>query len=451
MSRIIESEVKNDPNSDWRIMNYEEARVYLDEISKCGSVFGLETMRELLRRLDNPQNDLKFIHISGTNGKGSTLAFLSTILSGAGYRTGRYVSPTLFAYRERIQVDGEMIDKESLAIFATAVAKAAKEMEEEGRGMPTAFEQETALSFLYFKKMACDIIVLETGLGGLMDATNVVETTVMEVIASISIDHIGVLGSTLTEIAQNKAGIIKPDTLVVSAKQEPEAEEVIKAVSKEKNAKLFTVDADAVSDVQYGYDVQKFTYKGWKDVEISLAGSYQIANAALALEAVDALRSLGYQLSDEKVYEGMKRAVWRGRFTPIHKDPVVIIDGAHNPAAAKVLRESLELYFKGKKLHYIFGVFSDKEYEQVIQITAPLAADIITVQTPGNPRALPAEELKAAVEKVNSHVKAAGSVEEAVKESLMAADAEDIIVAFGSLSFLGEVDRVIRNTEEKNG
>lgn len=433
--------------SDRRNMNYEEARVYLDEVSKYGSVLGLDNMRELLARLGNPQDDLKFIHISGTNGKGSALSYMSTILSGAGFRTGRYISPTLYAYRERIQVDGVMIDRESLAALVTVVKEAVDAMEAENKGNPTVFEVETALSFLYFKEQKCDIVVLETGLGGTLDATNVVKTTVMEMISSIGMDHMEFLGGTLQEIAENKAGIIKPHTWVVSAEQDPKAAEVIKRVCREKDCKLSVVDPYAFQDVHYGYEKQTFTYKNWKDVEITLAGTYQVTNAALALEAVEALRKLGYSLTEEQVRKGMKAAFWRGRFSVIHKNPVVVIDGAHNPAAAKVLKDSLETYFQGKNLHFIMGVFADKDYQSVIEMTAPLAKHIITIETPGNPRALSAVKLKEAVEKVNPSVEAAGSIREAVEKSMKNTQKDDVIAAFGSLSFLGELDREVQSME----
>ena len=428
-------------------MNYKEARVYLDEVSKYGSVLGLDNMRELLMRLGNPQDDLKFIHISGTNGKGSALSYMSTILSGACLRTGRYISPTLYAYLERIQVDGEMIDRESLAALVTIVKEAVDAMEAENKGNPTVFEVETALSFLYFKEKKCDIVVLETGLGGTLDATNVVNTTVIEMISSIGMDHMEFLGGTLQEIAENKAGIIKPHTWVVSAEQDPKAAAVIQRVCREKDCRLAVVDPAAFRDVQYGYERQTFTYKNWENVEITLAGTYQVTNAALALEAVEALRKLGYDLSEEQVRKGMKEAFWRGRFSVIHKNPVVVIDGAHNPAAAKVLKDSLETYFKGRDLHFIFGVFADKDYESVIRMTAPLAKHIITIQTPGNPRALPAEKLRDAVRSVNPSVDAAGSIREAVEKSMENIQKDDVIVAFGSLSFLGELDREVQAME----
>lgn len=419
-------------------MNYKEARVYLDEVSKYGSVLGLESMRELLRRLGDPQNELKFIHISGTNGKGSVLAYLSTILSGAGYRTGRYISPTLFSYRERIQVDGEYIEKESLACHVTAIAAAAEDMQKAGLPSPTVFEIETALAFLYFKEKRCDIVTLEVGCGGLLDATNVITTTLMEVIASISMDHTDLLGDTLAKIAAQKAGIIKPDTMVVSAQQKSEAAQVIEDTCKEQHCTLQMVDESKISNVHYGAEGQTFSYKTWENVAISLAGSYQIKNAALALEGVEALRKLGYALSDQQVREGLLHTAWRGRFTTLRRDPTVIIDGAHNPAAALELKESLERYFPGKTLYFVMGMFKDKDYAQVIDLTAPLARHIITVETPGNPRAMPARELAEAVGKVNPSVEWADSVAHGVEKALAMAGKEDAVIIFGSLSFLGE-------------
>ncbi len=419
-------------------MNYKEARVYLDEVSKYGSVLGLESIRELLRRLGDPQNELKFIHISGTNGKGSVLAYLSTILSGAGYRTGRYISPTLFSYRERIQVDGEYIEKESLACHVTAIAAAAEDMQKAGLPSPTVFEIETALAFLYFKEKRCDIVTLEVGCGGLLDATNVITTTLMEVIASISMDHTDLLGDTLAKIAAQKAGIIKPDTMVVSAQQKSEAAQVIEDTCKEQHCTLQMVDESKISNVHYGAEGQTFSYKTWENVAISLAGSYQIKNAALALEGVAALRKLGYALSDQQVREGLLHTAWRGRFTTLRRDPTVIIDGAHNPAAALELKESLERYFPGKTLYFVMGMFKDKDCAQVIDLTAPLARHIITVETPGNPRAMPARELAEAVGKVNPSVEWADSVAHGVEKALAMAGKEDAVIVFGSLSFLGE-------------
>ena len=424
-------------------MNYEEAREYLDQVSKGGSILGLDNMRELLKRLENPQDSLKFVHISGTNGKGSVLAYVSTVFKEAGYRTGRYISPTLFSYREKIQVNESFIGREDLARLTEEVKKAAEEMQNSGKGFPTIFEIETALAFLYFAEQKCDIVILETGLGGALDATNVITTSVMEVITSISMDHMEFLGDTLGKIALQKAGIIKPHTSVVSAVQDMEAMEVIRDVCRKKECVFDTVDQEQIKDISYGYEGQSFSYKDWKNIKISLMGSYQIKNAALALEAIEALRKLGYELNDKAVYQGMKTAVWKGRFTVISKEPFIIMDGAHNQAAAEELVRSLKLYYPGKKFYYIFGMFRDKDYHQVIRLTAPLAEHIVTVETPENPRALPAEELKKAVAEVNPSVEAAGSLRMAVNQVMQQIDKDAVIVIFGSLSFLGEAEMAV--------
>lgn len=424
-------------------MNYEEAREYLDQVSKGGSVLGLDNMRELLKRLGNPQDSLKFVHISGTNGKGSVLAYLSTVFKEAGYRTGRYISPTLFSYREKIQVNEKFIGREDLSRLTEKVKAAAEEMQNCAAGDPTIFEIETALAFLYFVEQKCDIVILETGLGGALDATNVITTPVMEVIASISMDHMEFLGDTLGKIAYQKAGIIKPDTSVVSAMQQPEAMEVICNVCRERDCTFQAVDPEQIKDISYGYEGQSFSYKNWENIKISLMGSYQIKNAVLALEAINALRKLGYDLKDRAVYQGMKKAIWKGRFTLISKDPVILMDGAHNPAAAEELVRSLKLYYAGKKFYYVFGMFRDKDYAQVIRLTAPMAEHIITVQTPGNPRALPAAELKEAVAEVNPSVEAAESLHMAVNQVMERIDSDSVVVIFGSLSFLGEAEMAV--------
>lgn len=425
-------------------MNYEEARVYLDNVAKYGSVLGLDAMRELLRRLGNPEKGRKIVHIAGTNGKGSVLAFLSTVLTESGYRVGRYISPTLFSYRERIQVDGEYIEKEPLARLVTRIREASEAMDRDGFRAPTAFEIETALGLLYFAEKKCDIVVLETGMGGRDDATNAIAEVMMEIFASISLDHLGVLGNDLTEIAECKADIIRKNSLVISAFQKEEAAEVLKRTAAERNAKLITVDPGQISDVKYGYEEQSFSYGAEKNIRIHLAGAYQIENAALAWEAVQGLRSLGFRISDEAFRRGMEKTVWRGRFTCIHREPLVIMDGAHNEDAAKKLAASIETYFPGRKISYIMGVFKDKEYEKVIRITAPYAAKVTAVETPGNPRALPKEELKKVWETFGVPVTTADTIAEAVKENITSAEKEEIILVFGSLSFLGEAEKAVK-------
>lgn len=429
-------------------MDYTEARVYLENVTKYGSVLGLENMKELLNRLSNPQDELKFIHIAGTNGKGSVLAYVSTVLTEAGYCVGRYISPTLFSYRERIQVNGEYIEKDSLARWMSKIRDAIETMVQEGKTHPTVFEIETALSFLYFKEKKCDFVVLETGMGGLLDATNVVKTTVAEIMVSISLDHLGVLGNNLREIAQNKAGIIKPETVVITAEQEKEAMEVLASVCQEKKCNLYIAEKKDIRNIHYGYDGQTFDYKQYQKLEISLAGSYQILNAALAVEALERIKMLGYKISEEQLRRGLKKATWKGRFTILQKNPVFVIDGAHNRDAAKVLRQSIDLYFADKKIFYIMGMFKDKEYEEVLRQTADRAEYIFTIETPNNVRALPAEELAQAAKKYNSNVEAADTIEEAVEKALAIADKEDVIIAFGSLSFLGQLTKTVEGGKE---
>ncbi len=432
-------------------MDYREARVYLENVTKYGSVLGLENMKELLKRLSNPQDELKFIHIAGTNGKGSVLAYVSTVLTEAGYCVGRYISPTLFSYRERIQVNGVCIEKKSLARWVTQIRDAVEQMTKEGKAHPTVFEIETALSFLYFKEKKCDIVVLETGMGGLLDATNVVKTTVAEIITSISLDHLGILGSNLKEIAQNKAGIIKPETAVITTRQEKEAMEVIESACRERRCSLYVTDLETVGEIHYGYDRQTFDYKQYRQLEISLGGSYQVLNAVLAVEALEQLRHLGYPVTEEQLRAGMRKTQWRGRFTVLRKNPVFVIDGAHNRDAARVLRQSIDLYFPDKKVFYIMGMFRDKEYEEVLRQTADRAEHIFTIETPDNARALPASELARAAKKYNTNVEAADTIEDAVEETMHMAGKDDVILAFGSLSFLGQVTKTeeAARSEEK--
>lgn len=430
-------------------MNYTEARKFIDEVSTRGSELGLTSITNLLNILGNPQDDLKFIHVGGTNGKGSLLAYLESVLRTAGYQVGRYISPTLFSYRERIQVNGTYISREDFARLLSQVAGAMEQMKALGMGLPTVFEVETAVSFLYFKEANCDLVLLEVGMGGRLDATNLIKTPVLTALVSISMDHMEFLGSTLAEIAWNKAGIFKKGVPAVSIFQKEEAAEVIQKEAAEKNTICTFVDKSLLEDVVYGLEEQHFSYKEFKDMVIHLAGLHQIENAALALECIRSLRESGYPVSDDAVREGLEKTQWKGRFTIIHKEPTVIIDGAHNPDAAERLRQAVETYFPDKKKYYIFGVFSDKEYDKIINSTAPMADHIFAIETPDNPRALPTEKLVEAVKPVNPSVEAAENISDAVKKAFAAANPEDVILIFGSLSFLGEVERTILQLTDK--
>lgn len=425
-------------------MTYEEAKAFLEGCNQYAGEFTLDPLRELLKRLGNPQDRLAFVHIAGTNGKGSTLAYVSTVLKESGYRVGRYISPTIFSYRERIQVNEAYISREDLIRLTERIRETGLQMLKEGLGHPTMFEAETALAFLWFAEQKCDLVTLEVGMGGRMDATNVIRNTVAAVFASISMDHMGFLGNTLGEIAANKAGIIKPGCTVVTVRQEPEAEREVLRRAEECRCPVVTVNPELAVHRRRGLFRQYFDYKSRKDVEISLSGEYQFANASLALEVLEVLRQKGYEIPEEAVRAGLRTTVWNGRFTVVAKEPYFIVDGAHNRDAAEKLKETIEHYLKDRRLIYIMGVLADKEYDIVIQKTVPYAAEIITVMTPDNPRALPAEELKKAVAVCNPHVQAADSLMEAVEKAYELAGKEDVILAFGSLSYLGELIRDVQ-------
>ena len=425
-------------------MTYEEARAFIDDTSKYGYILGLDTVTELLARLGNPQDDLKFVHIAGTNGKGSILAYVSTILKEAGYRVGRYISPTIFEYRERIQVNEVYISEEAVARLAERIYRAGQEMLSEGLAHPTAFEVETAMAFLYFREMNCDLVVLETGMGGLTDATNVVKTTLVAAFASISMDHMGFLGNTLEEIAKIKAGIIKPGIQVVSTVQKPRVRQVLMETCKERQASYREVQKTELLDQKVSLLEQSFTYGRRKKLKPGILGSCQFENAAAAVEVIDALGELGYPVSEEALERGLEQTKWPGRFTVVEKHPLFIVDGAHNRDAADRLLETLNLYVPKKRKIFIIGVLKDKEYDYMMSRLAPEAERIVTVMTPDNARALPAEELKETVRQYHKSVEAAESILDAVERAKSYAGEDGMVLAFGSLSYLGELIRTVQ-------
>ncbi len=430
-------------------MKEREAAEYIERISHLGIVPGLDGIRELCGRLGNPQDDLKFVHIAGTNGKGSVSAYMASVLKCGGYRVGRYISPVLFDYRERIQVNDRMITKEALCRYLEQVKNICDEMAAEGLPHPTPFEVETAVGFLYFREKKCDIVVLETGMGGLLDATNIVKNTCLAVLCSISMDHMKFLGGTLAEIAEHKAGIIKKGCFVATMKQKPEVMEVIVRKAKALGCPLFPADEGEAEHVRYGLEKQQFDYGGFQKLEISLAGQYQIENAALALEALAALGDRGFPVEERKLRKGLLDAKWPGRFTVAGRRPYFIVDGAHNEDAAKRLVQSVKFYFTNRRIIYIMGILRDKDYGKMISLTHSLADQYITVTAPDNPRAMPAYELAQEIALVHPKVTAADSLEEAVEMSYLLADKNDVIIAFGSLSFLGRLMKILeRRTQD---
>ncbi|MCI8466019.1 MAG: bifunctional folylpolyglutamate synthase/dihydrofolate synthase [Lachnospiraceae bacterium] len=433
-------------------MNFTEAKAYIEEITRTKKIsLGLSTMEKLLKRLGNPQEELSFIHIAGTNGKGSTLAFIASVCQAAGYRVGRYHSPSVFSYCEKIQVNGECISEKDAARLIREVRRVSEEMEAEGYPHPTAFETETAVSFLYFREQGCDLVALETGMGGEGDATNVVKTTVCSVISSISMDHMQFLGDTLEKIARVKGGIIKPGRPVILCGQSERVEGVIRAICQEKKAVLTVSSPEDARVTETGLWGSRFSYGNFSEIKIPLAGKYQIINACTALEVVEILRDLGYDIEENAVYEGMACVRWPGRFEILLERPLFVLDGAHNPEAAERLKDSLNLYFTNRRIIYIMGILADKDYRNIVKITAPLAERIYTV-TPDSPRALSGEKLRLCIEEEAEEIGFSGevqekdSVREAVHDALDQAGEDSVIVAFGSLSYLGELSKALKES-----
>lgn len=429
-------------------MNYQETMEYMDSLKAYGIVPGLDNIKELCRLLSNPQDSLAFVHIAGTNGKGSTLAFISTILKSAGYKVGRYISPVIFGFCEKIQINGKPISQKSMASYMTRVREACELMTSSGFHQPTPFEVETAAAFLYFKENHCDIVVLECGMGGREDATNLITNTKVAVLTSISMDHMQYLGKTLEQIAWQKAGIIKDSCYVITIEQEQTALAVIKKEAEEKHCPI-TITGKA-SKIKYGLLKQRFTYcsdsgRILENLEISLPGRYQMENVILALECIDKLELCGYPVSEKQLRKGLLETKWPGRFQVISQKPYFIVDGAHNEDAAKKLADSIQFYFTNKRIIYIMGVLRDKDYEKIIVDTCAYADQIITVTPPQNPRALSALELAQSIQPYHQNVTASGSLEEAVEMAYLLARKDDVIISFGSLSFLGRLTKIVKD------
>ncbi|NLL78658.1 MAG: bifunctional folylpolyglutamate synthase/dihydrofolate synthase [Clostridiales bacterium] len=430
-------------------MNEREAMEWIEERGKMGSVYGLDSIRKLLDALGNPQENLRFVHIAGTNGKGSVSAYISTILKCAGYRVGRYISPTIFTYRERIQVGERPITKKRLCDLLTQIRNVTEMLEKNGEPGPTAFEIETAMAFLYFVEKECDVVVLETGLGGRMDATNVIRNTMAAVFASISMDHMAVLGNTLEKIAKQKAGIIKKGCRVISMRQQEDAERVLQEEAEKAGCPFVSADVSEAADIRYGLKKQRFSYGGYRNLEIALAGTWQIENAVLAVRVMEELKNPGFPVSEKQLRKGLLMTEWPGRLTVIGEKPYFIVDGAHNEDASAKLADSLRFYFTNKRIIYIMGILRDKEYEKIIRNTAELAEQIITVTPPDNPRAMHAYELAQEVRRFHPSVTAVDSLAEAVEMSRLLADKDSVIVAFGSLSYLGRLIQLVKSKDSR--
>lgn len=430
----------------------------IHEFNRFGMVLGLDRMEELLRRLGNPQDDLKVIHVAGTNGKGSVSKYLEEGLSACGYKMGLYTSPYIETFNERIRYDGADISDEDLEYYGQKVVSAAEAMVADGLDSPTEFEVVTAIAFLYFAGRQADITILEVGLGGIGDSTNVVKSPLASVITSISYDHMAQLGSSLAEIAVNKAGIIKTGCPVIANVPQRDAAKIIARKAYAMGSWLYDISGirAAVSDeTPFSQKVSMELYeKSYSDVEISMVGRHQAENLKTALATLEILRKSGaVKLDREALYEGLKRARQPGRFEVIsgsepnaddRRKPVVIIDGAHNEAGAQALQETMAQHFAGKKILLVAGILADKEIDSIVKFLTKIT-DHIIVTEPDNPRKLASEKLAEHVADFGAAAEVVSDVEAAMHRAKELADGYDVILFAGSLYLIGDVRRLWRN------
>lgn len=429
----------------------------IEELKKRGSVPGLDAIEGLLEELGHPEDNLKVVHIAGTNGKGSIFAYLSSILIAAGFKVGRYISPTISCYEERFQINGEYITKDELARLYNIVEEAMKREEEKTGLKPTLFEVETAISFLYFKEEKVDYALIEVGMGGRMDATNVIRHPELTVISSISYDHQAFLGDTLEEIAWQKAGIIKESCPVVLSENSDEVCKVIEQEATKKKVKCIEIkptDYEVLSETPYG---STFLWKEQR-YETKLPGRHQVSNAVTALAASEYLfrkdyeknnarKAIAEELDEMNVKSaqqgGIIRTCWPGRLEVLKKEPLFYRDGAHNPDGAKKLAAFLQKYFTNKKIIYIMGVLKDKEYKKMLRYLMPMAKEVYVFK-PKNERGLSVQILADTIKEVaDVSVTIESDVNAAVFRALDTAKPDDVLVACGSLSFMEEMEDIL--------
>ncbi len=421
-------------------MLYQEAMDYLVNLTKFGFNFGLGRIQYLLEQLDNPQDKIKTIHIGGTNGKGSTAALLSSILQQAGLRVGVFTSPHLHSYRERVAINGVLIAADSVAQLLTRLKEVLDRMVADGHEHPTEFEVSTALALLYFYEQQVDIAVIEVGLGGAIDSTNVV-TPLVSVITNVGMDHMDYLGNTLREIAAIKAGIIKPGIPVVTASGEPEVLQVIEQVCAAKQSDLIKVyDVYRWTSLEAGPTGQSFNLSGpggsYPGLEIRLAGAHQLGNAATALAVLDVLTAKHHlAISREAVYSGLKLASWPGRLELVR--PGVLCDGAHNLDGAKTLAAALKQLFTYRRLILCIGMLADKERTKVLAELVPLA-DAVVVTKPNSPRAGDWQQMAREAAKYVREVYIVEEIAEAVDRALSLQQEGDLVCVTGSLYMIAE-------------
>lgn len=426
-------------------MDFLEAQNYLEKVrSQKGIVLELDTMRHLMAKLNNPQDKVKFIQVAGTNGKGSTAAYLTSILSEAGIKVGRYTSPAVFSSTEQYFACGSCISESEYAKGMTAVAEAAASLDGE---TPTAFEQETALAFWYFAKKGCELAILEAGLGGDMDATNIVTTTVCSIITSISMDHCRILGNKISEIAAHKAGIIKPGAPVICIEHKEDAMEPIRAAAKAADTPLYEVHRDEVRQIFSDKRESIVFFREFENLHLKMLGSYQPENAALAVQAASVL-SRSYPIEKKHIYDGIEKTRWGGRFELHSGSPDIILDGAHNPDGIRRLRESVNQMFGAVPICYVCGVLADKDYEKEIEILFGRASNVFTV-TPPSPRAMKSTDLKAAIKKRFSQLKVTSfDSEDGIEKAMEAAVSQNNpVVVCGTLTILARVKEWMKRND----
>lgn len=425
------------------MMTYSEAMAYIDSVEWKGSRPGLERITELCHMLGDPQKELRFIHIAGTNGKGSVSAMLDSILRAAGYRVGLFTSPYIERFNDRIRFGGEDIPDEELARAAEQVKRCADAMADG----PTAFELITAIALVYFRRAGCDVVVWEVGLGGRLDSTNVVDTTVLSVITGIALDHCAVLGNTTAAIAGEKAGIIKPGVPVLFGEGDDDAESVIRRTASERGCEYTRTDFSAISDIHSDLFGTDFRFGG-RAVRIPLVGLYQTRNTATALTAVELLRRQGFVISDEAVTRGLTATRWRARFDVLSREPLVVYDGAHNPhgvaGALENIRALLSPLTTDGRVVLVMGVMADKDHSDMVDALAPVAAAVVTVR-PDSDRSLAAADLAEEFRRRGVPVTARSTPAEGVAAALpLAMRAGRPLVCLGSLYMYGEVKAAVR-------
>ncbi len=413
----------------------------IERLNRKGRVFGLETMTRLLDLLDHPERDLKIIHVAGTNGKGSTIAFLDAILRKSGYSVGRYISPTIFCYEERFGINGGFISGDRLEEYYACLEEVTARMEEKGLNTPTLFEAETAIALMFFRDEKVDYALIEAGLGGASDATNAVETTFLSVITSISEDHKDVLGDTVEAIALQKAGIIRPGVPVVLAVNRESVADVVKKAAEKAGSECLCIRPGDYRILEEGPTGNRFFFRE-ESYSIRLPGRHQAENAVTAVRAALLLHTMpgGEKITIRAVKEGLEEARWPGRLELIRRDPPFYLDGAHNPDGALKLAAFLEKHFTNKRIIYIMGVLKDKDYPGMLSCLIPLASHVYTF-TPGNPRGLSAQDLAAAVRSRSVETTVCGDVNEAVELALAREKEADCFVLCGSLSFMEDFFR----------